>query len=138
MVSEYGMSDVVGPRRLAGATNAGGGDGPRRYSEEKARLVDAEIDALVEAGRREARRLLVEHRDTLDRLAEALVEQETLDETDLAMLFGELVPAGHVESFDGPAAPIEPMTRSVERPGGAEVRAEERFSAADRADGADG
>jgi cell division protease FtsH len=101
MVSEYGMSDAVGPRRLARPASGGSGDGPAGYSEDKARLVDAEIDALVAAGRHEARRLLDEHRDTLDRLAEALVDQETLDETDLATLFGELVPAGHVEPVTG-------------------------------------
>jgi cell division protease FtsH len=93
MVSEYGMSETIGPRRLAAASSGGGGTGG--YSEAKARIVDSEIDVLVAEARVEARRLLVEHRDTLDRLAEALVEQETLDETDLATLFADLAPASH-------------------------------------------
>ena len=48
-------------------------------SPETARLVDDEVRRLVDEALDEVRDLLIEHRDALDALAEALLEHETLD-----------------------------------------------------------
>ena len=47
-------------------------------SEETARLIDAEIRRLVEDGEQEARRILLEYRGDWEKIAQALLEFETL------------------------------------------------------------
>ncbi len=71
MVFEYGMSDVA-PSRTMRADNYA-------LSEETKRLRDSEQARLTDHAYDEAIRLLQKHRATLDRLAEALLEKETLD-----------------------------------------------------------
>ena len=64
------------------------------YSDETARDIDREVRLLVDEQYDLCRRLLTENRDKLDRLAEALLERETLDssEIDAAMEGRELPP----------------------------------------------
>ncbi|HVL97635.1 MAG TPA: AAA family ATPase [Solirubrobacteraceae bacterium] len=69
MVSELGMSRRVGPLHL---------DGGAAVSDETARVVDAEVRALVAEAERMAARVLDDSRGALDRLAGALLEHETL------------------------------------------------------------
>ncbi len=113
MVTEYGMSDTLGPRRLGqkhGEVFLGkdlGGDLGREanYSEDVAGTIDAEIDRLIGAAHAEAREILVQHRATLDRLAAALVEHETLDEAALTELFAGLQTWGGVDEVVEPPVP---------------------------------
>ena len=62
----------------------------QNVSEETARKIDGEIRRLVEGGYLEAKRILTERRDDLERVAQALLEYETLtgDEI-LAIMRGE-------------------------------------------------
>jgi cell division protease FtsH len=94
MVTEYGMSDTLGPRRLGrsdGEVFLGKQVGHEpNYSEEVAAAIDVEVRKLVDGAHREAREILSLHRATLDRLADALVEQETLDEEALTEILGPL------------------------------------------------
>jgi cell division protease FtsH len=102
MVTEYGMSDVLGPQRL--------GDGQREvflgkevgheanYSDVVAAQIDAEVSRLLDAAHDEARELLTLHRGALDRLADALVEHETVEEAQLLAIFGELASAAPQEA----------------------------------------
>jgi cell division protease FtsH len=91
MVTEHGMSERVGPRRLGARRDEVflgkevGHD--RDYSEEVAAVIDAEVYELVDIAHREARAILVTHRGALNDLAAALIEHETLDEDDLAEIF---------------------------------------------------
>jgi cell division protease FtsH len=94
MVTRYGMSDALGPQQLApseGEVFLGrdGGPAPREHSEEVATRIDAEVTSLLEGAARRATAVLTEHRDSLERVATALLERETLHDTDLA----ELLPA---------------------------------------------
>ncbi|HEY8548073.1 MAG TPA: ATP-dependent zinc metalloprotease FtsH [Acidimicrobiales bacterium] len=95
MVTTYGMSDRIGPQQLIGAgmareTGGGGTGGESGYSDEVAGLVDREVRRLVDSAHERARHILETHRATLDRLADALVEKETLDDADLAEVFGPI------------------------------------------------
>ncbi len=97
MVTRYGMSEAVGPLALApreAMVFLGRDLGERKdYSEETARLVDREVRRLVEEAKLQARRILLEVRPTLDRVARALVERETLDGSDFeALVQGEDLP----------------------------------------------
>ncbi len=91
MVLEYGMSARVGTVRLVPddsdpLTRGGGGNG-RSYSEDLAKLVDAEIAQLLEQANQEAWELLNQNRDILDQLAALLLEKETVLEKELTQLF---------------------------------------------------
>ncbi|MGH9185010.1 MAG: AAA family ATPase, partial [Acidimicrobiales bacterium] len=91
MVTEYGMSDALGPQQFAPRPPevfVGRGDERRRdFSEEITGTIDAEVRRLIGAAHAEAREILVQHRATLDRLAAALVEHETLEDGELAAIF---------------------------------------------------
>ncbi len=75
MVSELGMSEAVGAINYAEELR---GNGYRVHSEETARLIDAEVRRLVDEAEEMARRVLTGSRVALDRVAEALMERETL------------------------------------------------------------
>jgi cell division protease FtsH len=111
MVTRWGMSERLGLVQLApkhnpylGVTGSFGGDRP--FSEETARVIDAEVFRIVRECHEEAKRLLTEHRRELDKLAHALLERETLDEQEILEATG-LPPAQTL-----PGAPRE-TTRSV-------------------------
>jgi cell division protease FtsH len=91
MATEFGMSPVLGPVRLAGDPQAGylgpqgwGLDG--RVSQEAAGQVDLETRRLVEEALSQASRLLAGHRAALDWLAERLCEYETVNGSEVAAM----------------------------------------------------
>ena len=75
MVFEFGMSEVA-PSRTMRADNYA-------LSEETKRLRDSEQARLTDHSYEEAKRLLRKHRSSLDRVAQALLEKETLDRSEL-------------------------------------------------------
>jgi cell division protease FtsH len=82
MVFEFGMSDVA-PSRTMRADNYA-------LSEETKRLRDSEQARLTDHAYEEAQRLLAKHRASLDRLAQALLEKETLVRDELAAMFADV------------------------------------------------
>lgn len=82
MVTEYGMSETLGPQRLghkSGEVFLGKSSGHEAdYSDQVAASIDDEIRRLVDAAHNEAREILTIHRPVLDRLAENLIEHESL------------------------------------------------------------
>ena len=90
MVTEFGMSEKIGPQRLKGLdeesflSREGGTRGD--LSNEVAAVVDSEVKALLDQAEETARRIITDQRSVLDSLAAALIERETLDESDLALL----------------------------------------------------
>ncbi len=83
MVTEYGMSESLGPQRLgnkSGEVFLGKDMGHEAdYSDDVAMQIDREVQGFVEAAHLEAREILTLHRSVLDRLAEALMVHESLD-----------------------------------------------------------
>ncbi len=96
MVTRWGMSDQLGPITLAqrGDGQPGQAEGVptsspwHTYSEDTARLVDAEIRRVLDESYAQAVQLLSQHRKELEALAEALLEHETLDAQDLFRVTG--------------------------------------------------
>ncbi len=90
MVCQYGMSERLGPMSLGDADSDVflGRDFMQRkdYSERTAQEVDEEIGSLLQRMYDEAKALLEEHRSVLDKIAEALLERETLEGSDLALI----------------------------------------------------
>ena len=97
MVCKWGMSDLIGPMAVGEQSQEVfiGREwvANREHSEETARLVDAEVKRIIDEGMRKADTLLREHIDGLHRVAEALVERETLTGDEVRRLLdGETLP----------------------------------------------
>jgi cell division protease FtsH len=79
MVREFGLSDKIGPVSYGGPPAGHPGFAPARsYSERTQWLVDQEVAAILAGAETQARDLLTCHREALDRLTAALLEQETV------------------------------------------------------------
>ena len=79
MVGRWGMSQKIGTVTVL---RQEGWPSAPEVSEETQRLIDEEVRALVSAAHDEVLQLLSANRDRLDRLAQALLEHETLDQDD--------------------------------------------------------
>jgi cell division protease FtsH len=91
MATQYGMSKRLGlvalghkeeliflGREIAEQKN---------YSEKVAQAIDEEIRSFIDTAEGRAREILMNHRDTLDRMARTLVKVETLEGEELARIF---------------------------------------------------
>jgi cell division protease FtsH len=111
MVTEFGMSDRLGPLAFGKRDELvflGREIGEQRnYSDDVARQIDEEVRRIIETAYSRATDVLTRHRDKLDRLAEKLVEVETLDADGFEALFSDLppkTPLHNVVPRLGPAA----------------------------------
>jgi len=83
MVGRWGMSDAVGPVAVLPQDGAGPLlPGVSETSEHTHRLVDEEVQRMIETAHHEVTDLLGDHREQLESLARALLEHETLDAPD--------------------------------------------------------
>jgi len=125
MVTEYGMSEELGPVSYSGE----GGDvflgrdfqTRKDYSEQKAREIDDEVSGILGTKYDEARKLLSDNRELLDRLAETLLERETLEGPQLALLLkGEPLPPMSADADEKSDASPRPSRgeRDEDRAGG--------------------
>ena len=92
MVTVYGMSEKLGAvsfdsgsdevfigRSMAQAKN---------YSEEVAAQIDAEVKEIIDSAYHRCEELLTEHRDALERVAQTLLERETISGEEFAEVMG--------------------------------------------------
>jgi cell division protease FtsH len=105
MVTEWGMSPAMGPLSFGKKEEQiflGREISQHRdYSEDTAIQIDQEVKRIVEEGYNRAVRILEENRDSLIRLAEALLEYETLDSFDIeAIMKGQPIKPKTVASSD--------------------------------------
>ena len=94
MVTEYGMSDKLGPLQF-GDTSGGqvflGKDmqNEPNYSDRIAYEIDSEVQRIVKEQYERCRTILTEHKAQLELIAETLLEVETLDRAQIQSLFHE-------------------------------------------------
>ncbi|MFT4085603.1 MAG: AAA family ATPase, partial [Gordonia sp. (in: high G+C Gram-positive bacteria)] len=104
MVTEYGMSAKLGAVRYGqeqGDPFLGRGMGSSPdYSVGVAAEIDDEVRRLIEASHTEAWSILNEYRDTLDKLAGALLEKETLVRKDLEEILGDVTKRPRMTTFN--------------------------------------
>jgi cell division protease FtsH len=133
MVTTYGMSERLGPQQLGSKSHEvflGRDYGHEAtYSDEVASFIDDEVRRLIEGAHDRARFILTTHRSTLDRLAASLVEKETLDDADLAEVFGDIdkgagieLPLEELEVGTARPAPREPAVTVAEASDQPDVR----------------
>jgi cell division protease FtsH len=94
MVTEYGMSDMIGPLTLGqkqhevflGRDFAAQPD----YSEQVAFEIDNEVRRMIDQAHDEALEILQEQRQKLDQMAALLIERETIDKEDIERLLTDV------------------------------------------------
>ena len=115
MVCEWGMSERMGP--LAFGKKEGevflGRDmaSTQTYSEQTAREIDSEVRRIVTEQYERAKKILLERREALDKIAEALLEHETLDLADVDVLLA----GGSINRPPPPKGPQPPAATTGEK-----------------------
>jgi len=110
MVTEYGMSDRLGPLSFGKRDELvflGREIGEQRnYSDDVAKTIDEEVRAIIDRAYERAMDVLVTHRAKLDQLAEKLVAEETVDGPEFEALFSDLPPKENIHGqMPGVVAP---------------------------------
>ncbi|MFN8531420.1 MAG: ATP-dependent zinc metalloprotease FtsH [Anaerolineae bacterium] len=106
MITQFGMSEALGPRTFGGGTGSLflGRDlyEQRDYSEQAAEEIDVEVKRIVQTQYTRAKQILLENRDKLEKIAQVLMEQETLDRAMFEEIMGS--PAASVRAQQGDVA----------------------------------
>jgi cell division protease FtsH len=116
MVMRFGMSEKLGPRVFGhdhgqpflGREFSAEPD----YSDEIAREIDDEIRRIVESAHVQAKHILNERRDSLEKLSEILIKRETIEKEQ----FEALLDGGTEEAVFGAAAPSPPELPAAPSP----------------------
>ncbi len=107
MVTRYGMSEKLGPLTFGKREEMvflGRDIGEQRnYSGEVAELIDEEVSNLVTRAHQRARDILEKRRDKLERLAQRLIEVETVDRAAFESLMSDEPP------LRSPETPVQPL-----------------------------
>jgi cell division protease FtsH len=113
MVCDYGMSEKLGPLSFGQGEHEiflGKDFSQRRdFSDDTARIIDAEVHAIVIRNFQRAQTIIREKREILASLAEALLVRETLDASDVLLI------------MKGQALPPKPSPAEPPPPGGKDV-----------------
>jgi len=108
MVTEFGMSDlgptVFSPRAQYGVW-PGFGVEQQQVSPDLASKIDKEVTKLIDVGYKKAKDVILRNRTKLDRVAEALLEKETLERDQFEKIVGKPSTDGEIK-FKGSAARI--------------------------------
>jgi len=122
MVTEWGMSDALGAISYSGprparflAAQLPAERGP--WSEETVRQIDAEITRIMGRIHEDARRILTEHRDLLDRVATRLLDVEVMEGDELRQMLTQprLPDPPSVPESDADTAAPETQAAGTER-----------------------
>jgi cell division protease FtsH len=96
MVTQYGMSEKLGPLTFGKKEEmiflGREISEQRNYSDEIAAKIDAEVREIIDRAYDRARDALTKHRAVLDRLADVLIEKETIESEEFESLFEGILP----------------------------------------------
>ena len=102
MVTKYGMSEAIGPVNYSDADEVFLGrdfTSKQNYSEDLASKIDKEVRRIMDESYARGKKILEEHRTELDRVANALLELETLGEDEFEDIFtGKRTPSEIAEA----------------------------------------
>ncbi len=123
MVTQFGMSERIGPLAVGDKEQEiflGREFAQRReISERTAQMVDDEVKRLVDEAYARASQIIAANRELLDRIADALLERETIDREDLDRLVKDLPLPPRLPPTDLPA----PQASAPAKPGASPARA---------------
>ena len=132
MVTEYGMSDRLGPVQYEGNhTVFVGRDYGQKpaYSDQVAYEIDNEVRQLLNQAHEEAHRIIHEHREQLNLIAEKLLEVETLEAAKFVSLFKTGFMPDKLETSEGTDTPTSAESQDQKA---TPSRVEEALEAGDR------
>lgn len=89
MVAYYGLNDKIGNISYYDSTGQSEYGFTKPFSEKTAENIDIEIHKMLEDAFQQAKTILTQHRDKLDKLAMQLVEKEVIFREDLEIIFGK-------------------------------------------------
>lgn len=92
MIMEYGMSEKLGLvtfQKERRSMFLESGSVPRDYSEERARMIDEEVENILGRAHQRVRGILQERRELLDKVAETLLEKEVMEGSELRAMIQE-------------------------------------------------
>jgi len=126
MVTQFGMSERIGPLAVGDKEQEiflGREFAQRReISERTAQMVDGEVKRLVDEAYSRASVIISQHRELLDRIAQALLDRETIDREDLDRLVkNQPLPPRSLPPAEPAAAPANPSTKSGATPARAPI-----------------
>ncbi len=136
MVAQFGMSEVIGLMSVGDSEHEvflGREIGHRRMvSEHTARQVDTEVKRILDEAHERARSILENEEDLMERLAEALLERETLDHDEIQLL-ADGKPLPPLEKLIIPGAPSNgaPLAEPKGLPPGVEAEVEDENEESD-------
>jgi cell division protease FtsH len=88
MVAYFGMSDVIGNMSYYDSSGNSEMAFTKPFSEQTAQSIDTETKRILAEAEKNARKVITTHRDGLERLANRLLEKETVFGEDLEDIFG--------------------------------------------------
>ncbi|HIW88413.1 MAG TPA: cell division protein FtsH, partial [Candidatus Ligilactobacillus excrementipullorum] len=119
MVSQYGMSEKLGPVQYEGQSGMMPGQyaGQPNYSGQTANVIDDEVIRISNAQMKRAKEIIEAHREQHKIIAEALLQYETLDEKQILSLFntGKMPSTQKDEYPSEKAATFEESKQALER-----------------------
>ena len=131
MVTQYGMSEKLGPVQYEGQSGMFAGDmvpGNAPFSAQTANLIDSEVKRLAEEGMQKATEIIEAHREQHKLIAEALLKYETLDEKQILSLFktGKMPQQTQSEFPSERAATFEEAKKAFEQRDAARAKVAEK------------
>ena len=128
MVTKYGMSEAIGPINYSDSDEVFLGrdfTSKQNYSEELASKIDAEVRNIIDKAYADAEQLLKDHRAELDRVAEALLEMETLDADQFEAIYSNSKTVAELQSEDSVKSKARKEVEDAEAEARARREAEE-------------
>ena len=89
MVSFYGLDEEIGNRSFYDSTGRYEQSFQKPYSDYTAELIDKRVKVLIDEAYEKTKKILIEHREEMDALAEQLLVKETIFKNDLINIFKE-------------------------------------------------
>ena len=91
MITEFGMSEKLGPQTYGHKEELpflGKEYGEHRnYSDKIANLIDEEVSRIISDGRKRAQEIISKHKKTVEKIADTLLKQETIEEKEFGKFF---------------------------------------------------
>ena len=129
MVAKYGMSETIGPLNYSSADEVFLGrdfTSKQNFSEELASKIDKEVHDIMTNAYAETEKILLEHREELHRVAEALLEMETLDADQFEALYSNTSTVEELENIQKEADAARAEKERLEAEKKAFLEAEEK------------
>jgi cell division protease FtsH len=120
MVCEWGMSEKMGPLTYGSKEEQVflGKDfsQQKNFSDQTAKLIDQEVKALVMSGYEKAFEIITKHRDSLEKIALALLDRETLDASEIKEIIkGKIPPVSGDETKGEPEGVAPPTAKTTQK-----------------------